>query len=250
MSFASIQPLPTDEAGSVASRVHGYVRSLVLDGTLEAGVEFSQVILARKLGVSRTPVREALRMLQEEGLIEAEPNLKARVTGFSAAELDALYASRISLESVAVAMTARMRGDEAVRQLSALLEQMQQMGGPDRADEFHQVHRSFHRLLVSCAPGKFRESAYVLQDRAERYLRLLDTAEPAPHSRRDREHREIVAAVAAQDEQAASGALAGHLARTALTLITYMAPEEDAPAVRTAVRLLGTRPRPRPLATR
>lgn len=238
MSFASVQALPPGEAGSAASRVHDYLRSLVLNGTLEPGVEFSQVVLARVLGVSRTPVREALRMLQEEGLVEAEPNLKARVTSFSAAELDVVYASRVAMESVAVSMTARLRSSELVAELETMLDEMEQLAAVEHIDDFQAVHRRFHRLLVSGAPRMFRDSVCLQQDRAERYWRLLNIAEPAPHSRRDREHREIVAAVRAQDEYTAATALARHLARTALALITYMAPEEDTPSVRTALRLL------------
>jgi DNA-binding GntR family transcriptional regulator len=64
-------------------------------------------VLAKALGVSRTPLREALRMLQEEGLIEAEPNRRSRVTGFDPADLDSVYASRVALESLGVALTRR-----------------------------------------------------------------------------------------------------------------------------------------------
>ena len=233
--------LPSEGNGSIAAQVRNHLRGLVLDGTLEPGAEFSQVIMAKTLGVSRTPLREALRMLQEEGLVEAERNLKARVTRFSAAELDAIYASRVSLESVAVFMTAGLRSSEVVAELDDLLEKMEAAAGS--VEVFQPVHRSFHRLLVSCAPPMFRETVCVYQDRAERYWRLLMASETAPHSRRDREHREIVAAVRNRDQGLAAASVARHLARTALTLITYMAPEQDTPATRAALRLYVPDPR-------
>src|SRR3954453_2817779 len=63
--------------------VHRTIREAILDGTLEPGTTMSQVMLADELGVSRTPLREALRMLQNEGLIESEPNRRVRVSEVS-----------------------------------------------------------------------------------------------------------------------------------------------------------------------
>ncbi len=234
-----VQPLDGRGDGvadaSVARRVQTYLRTLVLDGTLEPGSEFSQVELARALGVSRTPLREALRMLEEEGLVEAEQNRKARVRGCHPDELDAVYAARVSLEAVAVSMTARLRGGELLVELDALLDAMEAAGG-DLAT-FQPLHRRFHRLLVSCAPPLFLQVVHVQQDRAERYWRLLNLTESTPHVPRDREHREIVAAVRDQDEDRAAAGIARHLARSALTLIAHMAPERDVPATRAALRL-------------
>lgn len=220
---------------SAARRVQNHLRSLVLDGTLAPGSEFSQVELARTLGVSRTPLREALRMLQEEGLVEAELNRKARIAACSPAELDAVYAARVSLEPVAVAMTAGSRSSEDLAELDALLVEMEAVTSDP--DAFQPPHRRFHRLLIAGAPPLFRQTLHAQQDRAERYWRLLNLAEAAPHARREREHREIVEAVRARDAAGAATTLAKHLARTAMTLITHMSPEDDVPATRAALRL-------------
>jgi DNA-binding GntR family transcriptional regulator len=237
-----VEPLNGEGCGSIALRVQSYLRSLVLSGTLEPGSEFSQVELAKALGVSRTPLREALRGLQKEGLVEAEPNQKARVSGFNAAELDAVYAARVCMEAVAVCMTARLRSSELLAELDDLVAGMEAVTGADGIEEFQPLHRRYHRLLVSCAPPMFLTTVHVQQDRAERYWRLLNLTEAAPHARRDREHREIVAAIRAQDQNAAGAALARHLARSALTLITHMAPEHDVPATRAALRLYAEQP--------
>ena len=65
--------------------VHAYLRECILDGTLTPGTKVSQVTLAEQLGISRTPLREVLRMLQEEGLVEIEPNQRTRVSGLDTA---------------------------------------------------------------------------------------------------------------------------------------------------------------------
>jgi len=69
------------------------------------GTRLSQVALADQLGVSRTALPEVLRMLQEEGLVEIEPNQRTRVAGLDPQELDDVYASRILLETLALSMT-------------------------------------------------------------------------------------------------------------------------------------------------
>src|SRR6266496_5730578 len=100
-----IERLELPEVRQAIPRLHAYLRECILDGRLPPGTKLSQVALAEQLGVSRTPLREVLRMLQEEGLVEIEPNQRTRVAGLDPQELDDLYASRIVLETLALSMT-------------------------------------------------------------------------------------------------------------------------------------------------
>ena len=76
-----IRKVDLPEARQAIPHVHAYLRECILDGTLSPGTKLSQVSLAAQLGISRTPLREVLRMLQEEGLVEIEPNQRTRVAG-------------------------------------------------------------------------------------------------------------------------------------------------------------------------
>ena len=100
-----IRKVDLPEARQAIPHVHAYLRECILDGTLTPGTKLSQVSLAKQLGISRTPLREVLRMLQEEGLVEIEPNQRTRVSGLDPQELDDVYASRILLETLALSMT-------------------------------------------------------------------------------------------------------------------------------------------------
>ena len=100
-----IRKVDLPEARQAIPHVHAYLRECILDGTLTPGTKLSQVSLAEQLGISRTPLREVLRMLQEEGLVEIEPNQRTRVSGLDPQELDDVYASRILLETLALSMT-------------------------------------------------------------------------------------------------------------------------------------------------
>src|ERR1700743_3766248 len=97
--------VPQDNAAPArqsAEYVHRRVREAILEAELPPGETMSQVALAEDLGVSRTPLREALRMLQGEGLIEARPNRRVRVAPMSADDLEQLYAVRVALEAQAL----------------------------------------------------------------------------------------------------------------------------------------------------
>src|ERR1043165_2210506 len=86
----------------LALDVHAAVRAMILSGELPPGAPVLQAELARTLNVSRTPMREAFRLLQGEGLIENKPDQRAVVRAVDPGEVDAIYTSRVLVESVAV----------------------------------------------------------------------------------------------------------------------------------------------------
>ena len=86
--------------------VHAHLRELIVSGVLPPDTELRQAELARVFAVSRTPLREAFRMFQEEGLIAGGLNQRSRVLGFDPDELELLYAGRVTLECLGVRLTA------------------------------------------------------------------------------------------------------------------------------------------------
>jgi len=105
--------------------VHAHLRDLILSGVLPPDTELRQAELARVFAVSRTPLREAFRMLQEEGLISAEPNQRSRVLGFDPEELELLYAGRVTLECLGVRLTAGQLSRKEERSAGAALREME-----------------------------------------------------------------------------------------------------------------------------
>src|SRR5688572_21943948 len=90
------------------------IRQAIIDGRLNPGQRLKEEELARELGISRTPVREALLMLQAEGLIDAAPNRGATVRSHSAEDLDDLYKLRAVLEGYATRRAATRLADGAI----------------------------------------------------------------------------------------------------------------------------------------
>src|SRR5260370_40924639 len=97
VQIPDIRKVDLPEVRQAIPYVHAYLRECILDGTLTPGTKLSQVSLAEQLGISRTPLREGLRMLQEEGLVAIEPNQRTRISGLAPQELDAPNAHCIRL---------------------------------------------------------------------------------------------------------------------------------------------------------
>jgi DNA-binding GntR family transcriptional regulator len=133
--------------------VHERLRQLILGGSLAPGTVLAQVPLSRALGVSRTPLREALRMLQEEGLVHGEPNHRIRVTGFDSSDLEFVYSTRILLESFAVALTAGSLATASIQSAERALRGMRTAIAQEDFAGWRSAHRDFHRVLVQGASG-------------------------------------------------------------------------------------------------
>lgn len=125
------------------------IRDLILSGQLEPGQRLTQNQIAEQLGVSRTPVREALQKLASEGLVTFSPYKGASVAEFSAADLMDIYSIRIALEGYCARLAAAQITDEQLVQLEALLDQMKE--AYERADRWQllAVNREFYVVFYA-----------------------------------------------------------------------------------------------------
>lgn len=239
--LAGIEPLKIEDRRQSRLAVHTRLRQLILDGTLPPGSVLSQVRLSRALGVSRTPLREALRMLQEEGLVDAEPNHRPRVTGFDSSDLESVYSSRILLESFAVALTCRELTEDHIEVAEDALLRMRSATRDQDLADWRLGHREFHRVLVQGAGDQVVQLIEVQAERAERYLRFYQLRDTRSWWSRDTEaeHRELLEAITADRSGGRGGvaAIGRHLARTALWVIAEAEPERDPLPIRLALQM-------------
>jgi DNA-binding GntR family transcriptional regulator len=217
------------------SMIHDALREAILRGDLSAGAVLSQLRLAEDFGVSRGPVREALRLLQREGLVEAELNRRVRIADFSVDDLEELYAMRVVNEALAVRATVPRLTGQQLEELHRALEEMDAVAGVD-VHVWEEPHRRFHRGLVTHAGRRLVRLVEQLSDHAERYRRAYIAGDPRAWSVGAAEHREIYEAAERGDANEAAEATAQHLARTALTVLANLAPEHDPSLVRGAMR--------------
>ncbi|HLW93858.1 MAG TPA: GntR family transcriptional regulator [Solirubrobacteraceae bacterium] len=234
------------ERDSVA-RAHAQLRGLILDGVLAPGSQLSQVALARLTGVSTTPLREALRRLEAEGLVESRRNRRPRVRPFACDDLDSVYAARVLLEPLAVRITvprlsfgdlSEVRERLAAMRLAALPEDDEHAIWDPSAWE--RAHHAFHLLLINGAPKPLRDEIETLMARADRYRRVSVGADSAAgRAQGDSEHGEIVEACEAGDAEKAARVLRAHLTRSARTVQALVLGNAPLPALDAALAEVG-----------
>jgi DNA-binding GntR family transcriptional regulator len=240
-----IRPVHVPRAREAIPHVHAYLRECILDGTLVPGTKLSQVTLSEQLGISRTPLREVLRMLQEEGLVEIEPNQRTRVAGLDPGELDDLYGSRILLETLALSATLGAFGPADRREAKRLLAVMRRAAKTADFPAWFAAHRDFHGLMTAGAGDTLRRQLSTFADRTTRYIRIYQHSDPHDwQSAGYAEHLAILDALIGGDEREALSGIAHHLARTALRVLADCAPDYVPVAVPHAVALIDQRPRP------
>jgi DNA-binding GntR family transcriptional regulator len=251
MSKDELLSLATNEVDQLEGNmaVHARLRTLILDGVFPPGSMLSQVKLAEMLGVGRLPLREALRMLQEEGLVEAEHNQRARIPSFDPNVLDALYATRLPLEGIGIYLTVMQVQPGDLEVLEQVLDGMDEAGERNDGSAMAELHRTFHRLLVQHAGPQLCSTIGGYADRSEYYRRMgyRQMYESDPIKLRETagaEHRAIFEACREHNAEEAVRRLVLHLARTALSLLALMAPQYHPSAIRTALHVLGADNRP------
>ncbi|MHA6793193.1 GntR family transcriptional regulator [Pseudonocardia bannensis] len=190
------------------------VREMILRGDVAPGLRLGEVELAERLGVSRTPVREALTRLAAEGLVEISPNRGARVTSWSIAELEGVFDLRAALEPRATARAVSRADAADLAALDALATEMLAVGSPGPGqdlDALVPLNREFHGRLVTLADHPALAAALAGAIHAPIVLRNFHAYGDASLLRSLSHHAEIVAAARAGDPEWARAVMTAHI---------------------------------------
>lgn len=199
------------------------MREMILSLELRPGQRVSQEELSVGLGVSRMPVREALRVLESEGLVESTPHRGVLVTGISIHDVRELGIIRRALEGVATERAATEMDSATAAGLEGFLREMDQLGNPPKDEgAYLAAHRAFHLGLYDAAGlPRLSKIATSLWEASERYRRACAVL---PDRRREaaQEHRRIFDACQRKDGQMARRLLEDHLDRTTALTIKFL----------------------------
>lgn len=194
---------------SVREAAYAHLRGAILMGALSPGARISEPGLAQELGVSRTPVREALQRLAQEGLVELLPGKGARVRVLSAEEVREVYDVRALLEGEAAALAAQNATEAELNRLERLLQALDALPKEAYAKQM-QVDFDFHTALIEAAHNKTLARIYAdLRSSLTLIRSFQQTLSQHPKTRA--QHRAIVSALKARNPAKAAEAVRAHV---------------------------------------
>jgi DNA-binding GntR family transcriptional regulator len=223
---------------NTVGQIHDELRAMILGGNFQPGARLSQIRLAKQLRVGRTPLREALRMLQQEGLIVAEHNKRPRLLSFDPEVIDANFAEVILLFSLAATVSVPKLTDENITAIRNSLKDMRHAAQKEDLEAWVRTDIKFHKGAFVHAGVPLELRLKRVNDENQLYLRFLMTQENVPWSKVEEEHQTILDACIARNGDLASKLLARHLAGAAITILAHAMPEREPRMIRAAMRLV------------
>lgn len=188
---------------SLRGRVFRQLREDILSGKYKDHEELREISIGEELGVSRTPVREALRQLELEGLVTIIPNKGAYVTGITPKDVHDIYTIRSMLEGLCARWATRHITDEQIEELEEIIllsEFHLKKEGNGKAKQVSDLDGKFHKVLYEASNSRILE--HVLSD-FHKYVQIARTMSVGAKDRAEKsiaEHRGILDAIKSKDE--------------------------------------------------
>ncbi len=180
----------------------------IREGRLMPGDRLRETELATRLGVSRTPIREAIRQLETDGLVAHVPRIGASVRQLDYAEVMELYEMRAVLEGTAARLAARAASEVEMQELIVLNDQLAEAGN---SPEAARLNRIFHATLLDAAKNRFLSRSMLSLQKALLILGPSQLSNTARSAEAVEEHRRIMVALAARDGAAAEVEMRAHI---------------------------------------
>lgn len=187
----------------LVNRLLEYLRREIIEGRLKPREKILEENLSKKFKISRSPIREAFRILESEGLIDIIPRKGFYVTDINEKDIDALYTIRPVLESVAVRLACRNITGKNLEYLSKIVNQMENVVKQKDFNLYFQLNRQFHETIISIANNKFL--AQILKTMGNQALRYRFFAISFSNriNQSLKNHKELLEALCSRDENKA-----------------------------------------------
>ncbi|HEY8337953.1 MAG TPA: GntR family transcriptional regulator [Tardiphaga sp.] len=204
-------------------RAAARMRTMIIRGELAPGSPTQETRLSTALGVSRTPLREAMKLLAAEGLVELRPNRSPRITDIETDQVSELFEALAGIERLAAELAAQRATERELQRLRLLQTRMEAFHRDGLLDDYFVINGEIHGLIVKAARNApLREAHETLLARAER-ARYLALGAERRWSNSVEEHAAILAALEIRDSDAAGRLLSAHVQRTGTALWEVLA---------------------------
>jgi DNA-binding GntR family transcriptional regulator len=227
MSTEGVKQLPKLARLRLHDTVVEHLRSFIIEGTLGAGTKLNERELCETLGISRTPLREALKVLAAEGLIEISPNRGASVARMSELEIREAFELMSGLEAFAGELACERITADELDEIKALHYAMIVCKNQNDLPGYYQRNRAIHDLINLAARNSALRQTYMALNWRIQALRFRSNLQTPKWDRAVHDHEEMIQALEARDGKRLSAILRQHLLakRDALMLMVGQADE-------------------------
>ena len=222
-----LQPIQLDSYKPLRELVCENIRQAIIDGTFSPGERLMEIQLADEMGVSRTPVREAIRKLEQEGFVVMIPRRGTYVADISIKDITEIYEIRISLDILAAGLAAERITDEELQTLNGYLLEIGQHIANNDMNKIVAVDTAFHDVLYTASRNeRLRTIINNLREQMYRY-RLEYLKDTQSHDRLVEEHQKIVNAIIEKNKEEAVRLIQEHIYIQELTVIKKIQEQEN-----------------------
>ncbi|GGG19441.1 GntR family transcriptional regulator [Rhodococcoides trifolii] len=210
-------------------RVYSHIRDSIVAGTYAPGAHLGEAEIADLTATSRTPVREALRQLEMEGLVEVLPHKGAHVYRWTADDLDEIYDLRMSLEAMAATRAAARIDEKDIDRMAELCDLMEEAasdGAEQRLDLMAQLNDEFHAIVRTAAASPRLMSMLGAVIQLPLVMRTFHRYAPVDLARSHAHHRDLVAALRAADATWADSVMRAHVRAAKHVLLQSLTADE------------------------
>ncbi|TCC07587.1 GntR family transcriptional regulator [Kribbella soli] len=194
---------------ALREQVLAELRRRIVDGEYHEGERLTETRLADDFGVSRNPVREALRVVEAEGFVQILPRRGAVVATLDETAVRDLFAVRQQLETLAAGLAAERATPEGIATLRRLVEEANVAAKAENFDRVAELNSAFHRAVIEVSGNRWLHSISAAMYHHVHWVFRVGAAQRAPHS--TEEHMRLVEAIEAGDAAAASTAARLHV---------------------------------------
>lgn len=207
-----------DDQYSLRARVYNSLREDILNGKYNAGENLVELRIAEELNVSRTPVREAIRQLELEGLVESIPNKRVTVKGISAKDMEDIYRIRRVLEGLSARWAVEQISDDEVNELQEVYELMEFYTQKSDINQIAKLNTRFHEIIFSATKSSILR--HILKDFQfyVKWARHESLSSPGRMEEALKEHLNILQAIKSRDGEEAEKYLTIHVENSSKNL--------------------------------
>lgn len=213
--------------GTLGNKIFDLLRDRILNEEYHTGEKLNELTLVKELNISRTPIREALKQLELEGLVESIPNKGVYVKGFSPRDIDDMFEIRKELEALAIKMAIARMDEIHLAKIKDVFDLMEFYTAKKDQAKVDELNILYHETIYQATQSNYFEQ--LLKD-IHYYVSVTSRHCLKDVSRMDtalEEHRAILEMIEDQDEDEAAALVRRHIAKTQMLVRKYYAKERD-----------------------